>query len=81
MVRASGLHGKRAGETPAPQLNITHFTLDNALGSDYPMMTYDQLFKGWEAEEYPPEIMEKVYYKNAIKILGLDLSEEEFKSS
>jgi len=48
-------------------------------GSDYPMMPYDQLFKGWEEEDYPEEIMSKVYYKNAIKILGLDISEEEFE--
>ncbi len=31
-----------------------------------------------EAEGYPPEIMEKIYYKNAIRILDLDLDEASF---
>ena len=48
-------------------------------GSDYPIMPYEQLFQGWEDEAYPPEIMEKVLYKNAIKILDLDIDEAAFK--
>lgn len=47
-------------------------------GSDYPMMQFDPLFKGWEAEGFKPEIMENIYYKNAIRIFGLDISEDEF---
>ena len=48
-------------------------------GSDYPMMGYDMLFSAWEKEDYTLEIMERIYFKNAIRILGLDISEEEFK--
>jgi len=48
-------------------------------GSDYPIMPYEKLFQAWEDEAYPPEIMEKVLYKNAIKILGLDIDEAAFK--
>lgn len=46
--------------------------------SDYPLMPFDRLFSLWEAEGYPPEIMEKIYYKNAIRILDLDLDEASF---
>lgn len=49
-------------------------------GSDYPILPYDKLFAGWEAEGYPQDIMERIYYKNAIRILNLDISEDEFKS-
>jgi len=49
-------------------------------GSDYPMMNFDTLFKAWADEDYPPDIMEKIYYKNVIRILNLDISEDEFKS-
>lgn len=48
-------------------------------GSDYPIIPYDRLFREFEEEGYPPEIMEKIYYKNAIKILNLNISEDEFK--
>ncbi len=48
-------------------------------GSDYPIIPYETLFAGWDAEGYPPDIMERVYYKNAIRILNLDISEDEFK--
>jgi predicted TIM-barrel fold metal-dependent hydrolase len=48
-------------------------------GSDYPMMTFDQLFKGWEDEDYPAEIMKKIYYQNAIRILNLNISEDKFE--
>jgi predicted TIM-barrel fold metal-dependent hydrolase len=46
--------------------------------SDYPIMPFDRLFSLWEAENYPPQIMEKVYYKNAIRILDLKLDEADF---
>ena len=50
-------------------------------GSDYPILPYDRLFKEFEDEGYPPEILEKVYYKNAIRILNLDIDEAAFKES
>jgi predicted TIM-barrel fold metal-dependent hydrolase len=46
--------------------------------SDYPIMPFERLFSEWEAENYPPEIMEKIYYKNAIRILDLKLDEASF---
>jgi predicted TIM-barrel fold metal-dependent hydrolase len=48
-------------------------------GSDYPLFPYETLFTAWKEENYPEDIMERIYYKNAIRILDLDLSEDEFK--
>lgn len=42
-------------------------------GSDYPVLTHQRLFQDYEQEGYPPEILERIYYKNAINILGLDV--------
>jgi predicted TIM-barrel fold metal-dependent hydrolase len=47
--------------------------------SDYPIMPFERLFAEWEAEGYPAEILEKIYYKNAIRILELDLDEKSFQ--
>ena len=46
--------------------------------SDYPILPFARLFSEWEAEGYPAEILEKVYYKNAIRILDLELDEAKF---
>ncbi len=44
-------------------------------GSDYPAFQYSQLFEAWEAEQYKPDVLEKVFLKNAQRILHLsDLS-------
>jgi len=40
-------------------------------GSDYPVLGYERLFRDWESEGYPAEVLEKVYLKNAQRILGL----------
>jgi len=40
-------------------------------GSDYPVLGYERLFRDWESEGYPAEVLEKVYRKNAQRILGL----------
>jgi len=40
-------------------------------GSDHPWFSYDRLFHDWETEGYKPEILEKVYYRNAQRIFGL----------
>ena len=37
-------------------------------GSDYPLFTYERLFKGWESEGYKPEVLEKVFIKNTLRI-------------
>lgn len=38
-------------------------------GSDYPWLTYDRLFKDWADQGYKAEVLEKVYYRNARRIL------------
>lgn len=40
-------------------------------GSDYPMLSHERLIKDWESLGYKPEVLEKIYYKNAQRILGL----------
>jgi predicted TIM-barrel fold metal-dependent hydrolase len=40
-------------------------------GSDYPVLAYDRLFRDWESEGYPDAVLEKVYRRNAERILGL----------
>lgn len=40
-------------------------------GSDYPLFTYEKLFQNWESAGYKPEVLEKVYRKNAQRVLGL----------
>lgn len=39
-------------------------------GSDYPALTHERLFADWEAGGYPPEVLEKIYYKNAQRLFG-----------
>jgi hypothetical protein len=40
-------------------------------GSDYPAITHKRLFEDWEAGGYSSEVLEKVYYKNAQRLLKL----------
>jgi predicted TIM-barrel fold metal-dependent hydrolase len=39
-------------------------------GGDYPLFSYERLVKDWRAEGYPPEILDKVFYKNAERFLA-----------
>ena len=39
-------------------------------GSDYPVLSYERLFRDWESEGYPDAVLEKVYLRNAERILG-----------
>ena len=39
-------------------------------GSDYPLWSIQRLFGDWEKESYKPEVLEKLYYKNAQRVLG-----------
>ncbi len=48
-------------------------------GTDYPLISHERLFSDYQKEGYPPEILERVYYKNAIKILDLDLDVSDFE--
>jgi predicted TIM-barrel fold metal-dependent hydrolase len=40
-------------------------------GSAYPMVDHKRLFGEWESEGYKPEVLEKLYLKNAQSVLGL----------
>jgi uncharacterized protein len=40
-------------------------------GSDYPSIPYDRLFKEWDELGYGDAVMEKIFHKNAERILGL----------
>jgi len=40
-------------------------------GSDYPSIPYERLFREWEELGYPEELMEKIFHRNAERILGL----------
>ena len=40
-------------------------------GSDYPSLPYERIFREWDELGYKPEIMEKVFHKNAEDFLGL----------
>jgi predicted TIM-barrel fold metal-dependent hydrolase len=55
---------------------IGHQLQDRVLfGADYPMFTYERLFRDWESLGYSQEILEKLYYKNAKKLLeGLEIA-------
>ena len=49
------------------------------LGSDYPLFSYERLFKYWEAENFKPDVLEKVYWKNAQSMLeGLGIKVQSF---
>jgi predicted TIM-barrel fold metal-dependent hydrolase len=39
-------------------------------GADYPMFNHDRLFSDWEAQSYRAEVMEKLFVKNAQRILN-----------
>jgi len=40
-------------------------------GSDFPALTHERLFTDWEAAGYAPEVLKKIYYKNAQRLFGL----------
>jgi len=40
-------------------------------GSDYPSMPYERIFKEWKELGYKDEVMEKIFHKNAERVLGL----------
>lgn len=41
-------------------------------GSDYPLVSYEQLFSEYEAMEIPEDVLERIYFRNAVEILGID---------
>lgn len=40
-------------------------------GSDYPSIPYDRLFREWDELNLPDPVMEKVFHRNAERVLGL----------
>ncbi|MFA4916175.1 MAG: amidohydrolase family protein [Syntrophales bacterium] len=40
-------------------------------GSDYPLLNLERLFKDWDSENFKPAVLEKIYYGNAERVLGL----------
>jgi len=42
-------------------------------GSDYPSLRHERLFKDYEESGFKTEVLEKIYYKNAQRILNLSL--------
>jgi predicted TIM-barrel fold metal-dependent hydrolase len=40
-------------------------------GSDYPSMPYERLFREWDELGYSDDIKERVFHRNAERILGL----------
>lgn len=38
-------------------------------GADYPMFAYERLVADWQAEGYTPEVLEKVFFRNAERLL------------
>lgn len=42
-------------------------------GSDYPMFSHTTLLEAYEKEGYPDDILERIFFKNAQRILGLNL--------
>lgn len=55
---------------------IGHQLQDRVLfGADYPMFTYERLFRDWESLGYRQEVLEKVYHQNGRKLLeGLGIA-------
>jgi predicted TIM-barrel fold metal-dependent hydrolase len=45
-------------------------------GSDYPAFQFGPLFEAWEAEGFKPEVMEKVFIKNAENILEIRINDQ-----
>ena len=40
-------------------------------GSDYPSMPYERLFREWDELGYSDDIKERVFHRNAERVLGL----------
>ena len=40
-------------------------------GSDYPIIPYDRLFAEYESMGLPDDVLENIYYRNAMRILDI----------
>jgi len=68
-------HGWAAKHVPAEIKREIRGRLQDKymFASDYPFFSYERLFSEWEAEGFKPEILEKMYYKNAMRVFGFEL--------
>ena len=41
-------------------------------GTDYPLFSYERLLEDWEAENFKPAVLQKVYHQNAARVLGIN---------
>ncbi|HET6381187.1 MAG TPA: amidohydrolase family protein [candidate division Zixibacteria bacterium] len=39
-------------------------------GADYPLLPYERLIADWEAEGYSPDVLDKIFYRNAEQFLA-----------
>jgi len=68
------LHGWSPKYYPAELKREINGRLKNKFlfGSDFPFFEYERLYNDWDAEGYKPEVIEKVFYKNALQIFKLE---------
>jgi predicted TIM-barrel fold metal-dependent hydrolase len=66
------LHGWKPQYFPDELKDDLSYRLkDKAMfGADYPLFEYDELFEGWEQLDLDDELMERIRYKNAERILS-----------
>ena len=50
---------------------LTSFAAELLYGSDYPEIAPQRWMKDFDALNYKPEVVEKVLYKNAIRVMNL----------
>jgi predicted TIM-barrel fold metal-dependent hydrolase len=78
MIHKSNVHNELHGWSPKYfpaelKREINGRLQDRVMfGSDYPWFSYERLFHDWETEGYKPEVLEKVFYKNAQRIFGFE---------
>ena len=59
----------------SPQLKMdirSRFKDKVMFGSDYPSLPYERLFREWDELGYSDDVMERVFHKNAERVLGLE---------
>ncbi|NQU09012.1 MAG: amidohydrolase [Candidatus Abyssubacteria bacterium] len=60
--------------SPALKKELHGRLQDRAMfGTDYPMIPHQKLFDAYEAEGYREDILEKIFLKNAQRILGIEI--------
>ena len=60
--------------SPALKKELHGRLQDRAMfGTDYPVLSHQKLFDAYESEGYKDEILEKIFLKNAQRILGIKL--------